>query len=100
MANSGVKGRVVDETGTGIKDLSVKVIDFDPFFKEDDTLKVGKTDANGNFDLTYTSSDFALWDSQRNPDIVVQIFGPRLADPKQFGTRLLHETKEVEDVVD
>jgi hypothetical protein len=28
--NIGVKGRIVDETGAGIKDLTVKAVDFDP----------------------------------------------------------------------
>jgi hypothetical protein len=50
MPNKGVRGRVIDETGAGIKDLAVKAIDFDPFFNEDDILKTGKTDANGNFE--------------------------------------------------
>ena len=100
MPNKGVKGRVIDETGAGIKDLAVKAIDFDPFFKEDDILKTGKTDANGNFELTYSIEDFTFWDPHRNPDIVVQIFGPRCEDPKLFGTRLLYETPEAEDVDD
>ncbi|MGH7847172.1 MAG: phospholipase D-like domain-containing protein [Candidatus Binatia bacterium] len=100
MANRGVKGRIVDETGAGIKDLTVKAVDFDPFFNEDDTLKSGKTDGSGNFELTYSTEDFTFWDPHRNPDIVVQIFGPRYEDPERFGTRLLHETPEAEDVDD
>jgi len=46
MENTGVKGSVVNVvTGKGIKDLTVKVVDFDPFFKEDDVLATGKTDS-------------------------------------------------------
>jgi len=100
MANIGVKGRIVDENGTGIKNLTVRAVDFDPFFNEDDILKSGKTNDQGNFELTYSADAYSLWDVDRDPDIVVQVFGPRQEDPKLFGTRLLHETKEVEDVTD
>jgi phosphatidylserine/phosphatidylglycerophosphate/cardiolipin synthase-like enzyme len=100
MANRGVRGLIIDETGTGIKDLTVKAVDFDPFFNEDDPLKTGKTDKNGNFELTYSADAYSLWKADRNPDIVVQVFGPRYTDPKLFGTRLLHETKEEKDVTD
>src|SRR4026207_491425 len=98
MPNRGVKGRIIDENGAGLKDLTARAIDFDPFFHEDDVLKTGKTDADGNFELTYSTEDFTFWDPHRNPDIVVQVFGPRYEDPKLFGTRLLHETKEAADV--
>jgi hypothetical protein len=53
MANKGVKGRIVDaETNEGIPDLTVIAVDFDPFFNEDDTLASGKTDTNGDFQLS------------------------------------------------
>ncbi len=100
MPNRGVKGRIIDENGAGLKALTVRAVDFDPFFHEDDVLKTGKTDADGKFELTYSTEDFTFWDPHRNPDIVVQVFGPRYEDPKLFGTRLLHETKEAEDVDD
>jgi phosphatidylserine/phosphatidylglycerophosphate/cardiolipin synthase-like enzyme len=93
MANTGIKGRIVDvETGAGISDLTVKAVDFDPFFNEDDTLASGQTDSSGNFELSYSADQYSLWKTDRNPDIVLQIFGP--------GGRLLHETEEAKDVTD
>src|SRR3990172_2098429 len=100
MANTGVRGRIVDETNTGIKDLTVRAVDFDPFFSEDDVLKTGKTDADGQFLLTYSVEAYSSWKGDRKPDIVVQVFGPCYADPKLFGNRLLHETVEQEDVAE
>ncbi len=107
MANKGVKGRIVFVgTDNGISNLTVTAVDFDPFFNEDDILSKGKTDANGNFELTYSHEDFTFWDPRRNPDIVVRVFGPRYAkpanpaNPELFGFRLLHETKEAEDIND
>lgn len=93
MANKGVKGRVVEaETGGGIDNLTVKAVDFDPFFNEDDILASGETDGTGNFLLSYPEDKYRLWKVDRNPDIVVQVFGP--------DGRLLFETPEVEDVTD
>ncbi len=100
MANTGVKGRIVDQNGAGIKDLTIRAVDFDPFFNEDDVLATGKTDADGHFQLSYTADAYSLWKFDRKPDIVVQVFGPSYADPKLFGTRLLHETVEQEDVAE
>lgn len=98
MANNGVKGRIVDQNGQGIRALTVTAVDFDPFFNQDDILQTGKTDSNGNFQLTYSPDAYSTWKVDRQPDIVVQVYGPRHEDPKLFGTRLLHETKEVENV--
>lgn len=101
MGNKGVKGRVVFAgTNNGIANLVVTAVDFDPFFNEDDLLDSGKTDAQGNFELTYSHEDFTFWDPHRPPDVVVRVFGPPYADAALFGTRLLHETKEVNDVED
>lgn len=100
MANRGVKGRIVFAgTEEGIPDLTVTAVDFDPFFNEDDILKSGKTDGDGNFELTYSGAgDISIWETNRRPDIVVQVFGPRYEDPNRFGTRLLYETKEEKNV--
>ncbi len=53
MPNTGVKGRITDaETGQGIPGLTVTVVDFDPFFNEDDVLKkavVESTDGSFQF---------------------------------------------------
>jgi phosphatidylserine/phosphatidylglycerophosphate/cardiolipin synthase-like enzyme len=98
MANNGVRGRVVDQRGQGIQGLTVTAVDFDPFFNQDDVLKTGKTDGNGDFHLTYSAEAYSTWKADRRPDLVVQIYGPRYDDPTLFGTRLLHETKEVKDV--
>ena len=76
MANTGVKGRVVDQNGAGIKDLTIRAVDFDPFFNEDDVLATGKTDADGQFQLSYTADAYSVWKFDRKPDIVVQVFGP------------------------
>jgi phosphatidylserine/phosphatidylglycerophosphate/cardiolipin synthase-like enzyme len=92
MENTGVRGRIVDETGKGIKDLTVKAVDFDPFFHEDDILAHGKTDGEGDFKLSYSEGAYSFWKGDRKPDIVVQVFGPV--------HRLLFETKEVKNVTD
>lgn len=93
MANKGVKGRIVDaETGKGIPNLTVTAVDFDPFFNEDDVLASGKSDDNGNFQLSYAETKYRLWKGDRNPDIVVQVLSP--------DGRLLFETAEIEDVTD
>ena len=98
MANKGVKGRVVDQNGQGIRSLTVTAVDFDPFFNQDDVLQTGKTDNSGNFQLSYSPDAYSTWKIDREPDIVVQVYGPRHEDPKLFGTRLLHETKEEKNV--
>ena len=101
MANTSVVGRVVFAgTNNGIQDLTVTVVDFDPCFNEDDVLARGKTDVDGTFLLTYSPDAYKFWKTDREPDLVVRIYGPRYSDPKLFGTRLLHETKEEEDVTD
>ena len=94
MANQGVKGRVVDAVkGTGITGLVITVVDFDPFFNEDDILKKGIIEStDGSFQFTYSEHDYRLWSIDRNPDIVVRVSLPN--------GRLLFESKEVKDVTD
>lgn len=93
MANKGVEGRIIDaQTSAGFSGLKVTAVDFDPFFNEDDVLATGETDANGQFSLSYAEDAYRLWKLDRNPDIVVRIYSPT--------GRLLHETKEAEDVTD
>ncbi|MGC3976589.1 MAG: phospholipase D-like domain-containing protein [Nitrospira sp.] len=100
MANTAIHGRVLDEQGTGIAGLTVRAIDFDPFFNEDDVLGATKTEGDGTFLISYSPDAYRTWKADRNPDLVVQVLGPPHAEPKLFGTRLLHETPEAEDVTD
>ena len=100
MANTAIHGRVIDEQGAGIAGLTVRAIDFDPFFKEDDVLGAGKTEGDGTFLISYSTDAYRAWKADRNPDLVVQVLGPPHTEPKLFGTRLLHETPEAEDVTD
>jgi phosphatidylserine/phosphatidylglycerophosphate/cardiolipin synthase-like enzyme len=102
MANTGVQGRVVFAgTTKGIPALEIVVVDFDPFSSED-ILRPAKqpgqteqpitTDENGKFAISYSADRYRAWISDRNPDIVVRVYGP--------GGRLLHETREHSDVKD
>ena len=92
MANSGVQGRVVYAgTNDGIPDLEIAAVDFDPFFSED-ALGSAKTDQDGNFKILYSPDRYSAWILDREPDIVVRVYGP--------GLRLLHETTEQSDVKD
>ena len=93
MANNSIHGRVIDDQGTGIAGLTVRGIDFDPFFNEDDVLGAVKTDGDGRFTLSYSPDAYRTWKADRNPDLVVQVLGPPHADPALFGTRLLHKLK-------
>ena len=92
MPNTGVKGRIVDaETGEGITGLTITVVDFDPFFNEDDILKKGVVEStDGSFQFVYSEHDYRLWSIDRNPDIVVRVSLPN--------GRLLFESKEVKNV--
>jgi phosphatidylserine/phosphatidylglycerophosphate/cardiolipin synthase-like enzyme len=91
MANIGVKGRVLNAVdGKGIKNLTVKAVDFDPFFNEDEILVTGKTGPDGRFALTYSPEAYSFWKGDRKPDLVVWVLGP--------AGRLLFETKEEENV--
>ncbi len=94
MANQGVKGKIVDaQTGEGITGLTVTVVDFDPFFNEDDILKKGIIEStDGSFQFVYPEDSYRLWSIDRNPDIVIRLFLPN--------GRLLFESKEVKDVTD
>lgn len=93
MANTAVKGRVVDVlTGNGIEGLTVTAVDFDPFFNEDDVLGAKVTDGTGNFHISYSEDRYSFWKADRNPDIVVQVFAP--------GNRLIFETVELKEVTD
>ena len=91
MANGGVQGKVVDEKGKGIEGLDIVVVDFDPFFSEDQ-LGTTKTLNDGSFSVTYPTGKFDDWIPGRNPDIAVRVYGP--------GFRLLHETAERSNVSD
>jgi hypothetical protein len=88
MANISIHGRVIDERGAGIAGLTVRALDFDPFFSEDDVLGVGKTEGDGTFLISYSPDAYRTWKVDRNPDLVAQIFGPRQAQTthrQQFG---------------
>jgi len=100
MANTAIHGRVIDERGSGIAGLTIRAIDFDPWFNEDDVLGATKTEGDGTFLISYSPDTYRTWKADRNPDLVVQVLGPPQTEPKLFGTRLLHETPEAEDVTD
>jgi phosphatidylserine/phosphatidylglycerophosphate/cardiolipin synthase-like enzyme len=98
MANTGVRGRVIDESGAGIAGLLVAAYDVeaicgdvllrntgsshDPLFPD-----YGVTDTNGNFELTYSKWSYGL---EARPDIVVRVYDPV--------TRPLFEMREQSDV--
>jgi phosphatidylserine/phosphatidylglycerophosphate/cardiolipin synthase-like enzyme len=90
MPNRGVKGRVIDENGAGIKNLTVRAAQFDSVFAEEDILATGKTDDAGRFELKYSPDDYRIWISDRNPDIAVQVLTPE--------GRLLCETEKQRNV--
>ncbi len=94
MPNTGVKGRITDaETGEGITGLTVTVVDFDPFFNEDDVLKKAVVEStDGSFQFVYSEDSYRLWSIDRDPDIVVRVSLPN--------GRLLFESKEAKDVTD
>ncbi len=96
MANTSVKGRVVYAgTDEGIKGLAIVAVDFDPLFSEEILNKNSKpvfSDDNGFFSIAYSPDQYRTWVLDRNPDIVVRIYGP--------GLRLLHQTAEHKDVTD
>lgn len=91
MANTGVKGKVIDAvTGQGIAGLTVKAYDIDPFASETQIGKSVTTDAQGDYSISYATSAYRSWLSGDNPDIELRVFGD--------GGRLLHETQQFEDV--
>jgi phosphatidylserine/phosphatidylglycerophosphate/cardiolipin synthase-like enzyme len=96
MANTSVKGRVVYAgTDEGIKGLAIVAVDFDPLFSEEILNKDSKpvfSDDNGFFSIAYSPDQYRVWVLDRNPDIVVRIYGS--------GLRLLHQTAEHKDVTD
>ncbi len=74
MAHQRVKGRVVfDDNGQGVPKLDVHVVDVYPI--PDNDLGHAATDANGDFDLTYSPDDYQRWES-RSPNIRIRIYGP------------------------
>ncbi len=96
MANTSVKGRVVYAgTDEGIKGLAIVAVDFDPLFSEEILNKDSKpvfSGDNGFFSIAYSPDQYRTWVLDRNPDIVVRIYGA--------GLRLLHQTAEHKDVTD
>lgn len=90
MENTGVKGRVVYfGTNTGIQGLEVIAVDFDPIYEEDVlNSKSVMTDKDGYFNISYSTDSYGF--IERNPDIVVRVYGPSL--------RLLYESPEFTDV--
>jgi phosphatidylserine/phosphatidylglycerophosphate/cardiolipin synthase-like enzyme len=89
MENTGVKGRIVDEEGKGIKNLTVRAFDLDPI-TEDDLLGKETTNETGDFEISYSQNDYRIWVLGSGPDIIVRIYGP--------GERLLYETPEKSNV--
>jgi phosphatidylserine/phosphatidylglycerophosphate/cardiolipin synthase-like enzyme len=92
MANTSVTGRVVfaEPPNDGIQGVLVVAVDIDPI-GEDDVLGADITDANGDFSISYDTSDYRIWGAVgESPDIEVRIFGD--------GDRLLWETPIANDV--
>jgi len=91
MANTGVKGRIIDEMGAGVRNLKVYAFDIDPI-TSDDFLGKTTTNSNGDFEINYAKGAYRAWFIDRNPDIELRIYGP--------AHRLLHTTPVKEEVVD
>src|SRR5215217_3463442 len=73
MAHRRVKGRVVfDDNGQGVPGLDVYVVDVYPI--PDNKLGDDKTNATGDFDITYSPDDYQRWES-RSPNIRIRIYG-------------------------
>lgn len=98
MANTGVRGRVVDSAGVGIADLVVAAYDVEVVLSDEllrntatrnDPVFPGlvRTDAAGNFNISYPSDEYGL---EANPDIRVRVY--------DSVKRLLKETDVHEDV--
>jgi hypothetical protein len=65
-----VKGRVTDQANKGVSGVFVSVYDEDLFF--DDRLGQAVTDNNGNYSLTYQTSDFRDLIEKR-PDLYLKV---------------------------
>lgn len=88
MANTGVKGRIVYlGSNDGIEGLKIIAVDYDPIYSED-VLGSDTTKGDGSFEIKYTSDKYRNW-YERNPDIVVRVYGP--------SGRLIYETAENEN---
>lgn len=93
MANTGVKGRVIDAvTKTGIAGLTVKAYDIDPFTIENHLGTATTTGPDGLYTISYAPDKYRIWLTAENPDIEVRVFGA--------GDRLLHETLKKDGVTD
>jgi len=86
MANTGVKGRVVDELGADYAGLIVAAYDKDALFG-DERLGWEATGVGGGFQITYSPGKYGL---EANPDIVVRVY--------DRVRRVVHETLVHEDV--
>lgn len=94
MANTGVTGRVVfaESPNDGVQGLLVIAVDIDPV-SSDDQLGADITNSNGDFTISYSTSDYRIWGpAGESPDIEVRIYGD--------GDRLLFESPIKNDVED
>jgi len=74
MANTGVKGQIIyAEESNGIPNLDIHVVDIDPI-TSDDLIEKGKTDNNGFFHITYSSSKYGHWFTERKPDLLIRVY--------------------------
>jgi phosphatidylserine/phosphatidylglycerophosphate/cardiolipin synthase-like enzyme len=89
MANTGVKGQVIDEQGAGLGELTIQVLDVDLLALEDQLGSI-KTLATGEFSITYSPQAYGLLETK--PDLIVRIFDP-------VG-RLLYESDQYDNVAE
>jgi len=87
--NTGVKGKVTDETNAGLGGLSVQVFDVD-FLDMEDQIGSTKTLSTGEFSIAYSPSAYGWLETK--PDLIV-----RISDPVG---RLLFESEEYANVTD
>ena len=90
MANISIHGRVIDERGVGIAGLTVRALDFDPFFSEDDVLGVGKTEGDGTFLISYSPDAYRTWKVDRGQADVVEAGRQIPSQQFQERARFLH----------
>lgn len=81
MANSGVKGRVIDDLGAGCPDLTILVFDHDALFPDEPLGSRALTDSAGAYSISYPAGKYAL---DAAPDLLIRV--------QDRATRILHDS--------